>query len=525
MSPAGLLPAVRRLPGVAGPPVAVVIDGAAFRLWQERPGHRGGPEAVTIPRVAGEAGPEGWPGGGECARIAAVLRRRSFRGRDVVLSVPREACRSVEVAGGGAGGDAGPSAEAVRRAASAEGFDADACVLTHSPLAGGARSLVRGCGRAALEEACLGFRAAGLRVAGVRTRADAIAAAPPGAAPGAPPEQRAATAWLDASAEAPADGADAAPPRALLVVVEAGRPVYLRPVRSALPAPLDRPNPAATEALATELLPGIRHAEARCVADEAGRVGVLVAGGAGGEAGGALAASLAQRLGLREAAGGDGASLARGLVAPPAGHAQLLPPAERKRTRERRVCRGLLAAAAGYGALVTVLLSLFFSSGPGRADAAGPDAGPGRAAALAVAAEARAAAAGRALAATAARNEALQAAAASAALAADRPDWRVLLDRLAADAGERVRLQEIEVTPDEDDAGGGVSVRVAGASRDPRAAWDYALALEAGSLFERVDLSRTRRAGLGPDAEVLFQVHLRIRPAAPADRAPSEASP
>ena len=482
-------------------PIGVEVDGDVLRVTQATGG--GSAESFELRRVAGEAAEDGWPGAAECRRLAAVLARRRFRGRSVVLSVPQSACRLVEAELPAGSSAADPVPAAVHVAGEAAGFDPSEHVLAVTPVRGGGavqRYLVRGCRREPLEAACTAMTAAGLSVAAVRTRADALAAA--AAAAGG----EGATAWLDVTTDPPAEDRGRGLVRAMLLVVEAGQPAYGRPVRTPLPGGLAAASPAACESLAGELLPGLRHAERRVVADAVGHLRFSDPSGAAGPAAAAHAASSAKNLAERldASTAPPAAAVAAALASPASEAPSLLPPARRTLRREQAACRAVVAAAAGYAALAAVLLALLSSARPAPADAAGVADLRDRAARVAARAHAAGVLAERGEAEVAALAEA----AAAAEAAADRPDWRRLLGRLAADAGGGVRFMEVEVRPE----AGGVAVRVSGEAPDPGAAWDFALALERGGLFERVELARTRRAETRPGAPVSFQLNLTLLP-------------
>ncbi len=490
------------LPSIPGRarPIGVEVDGDVLRVAQGLPG--GAVESFELARVAGEAAEDGWPGAAECRRLAAVIARRRFRGRNVVLSVPQAACRLVEaeVPAGASVDD--PVTAAVHLAGEAASFDVAEHVLAVTPVRGGVsvqRFLVRGCKRGPLEAACAAMADAGLAVAAVRTRADALAAA----------SGVEATAWLDITVDSPAEDRDRGVVRAMLLIVEAGQPAYGRPVRTPLPGRLAAASPASCESLAAELLPGLRHAERRMAADAVERLRIGDASGTATPAAAAHAEAFATHLAARLELSSEppSAAVAAALSCSAPGTPNLLPPTQRTLRRERTACRAVLAAAAGYAALAAVLLALLTSAKPAPVDAADATDLLDRA----DRATARAGVAGVLAERGEAEVAALARAATAAEAAADRPDWRRLLGRLAADAGDGVRFTEVEVRPE----AGGVAIRVSGEAPDPRAAWDFALALERGDLFERVELARTRRADTRPDAPVLFQVNLGLLPLKP----------
>lgn len=481
-------------------PIGLEIDGDVLRAVQSLPG--GAVEAVELRRNPAEAAADGWPGPLEIARLDRVLRRRRFQGSSLVLGVPSTAChvKEVEVPVGAS------AEEAVRRTAARELASSVSAgrerVLAVTPLPGAGpvpeRCFVRGCDQAALEATCQALGRAGWRVVGVRTRADVLASLTGGGP----------VAWLDIGQEIRSDRETQSRTRATLIVVEAGRPLYARVVRTPLPARLAEASPATADALAAELLPGIKQAERRCAADEAA-VLRLVGGPSVAHQNGKLpegfAGRLAERLGTRsaEAAAPDAIALALGKRLRSLGSVDLLPPSSRLRRRERTALRAALGAVLGYAALVAVLLALWSSAGPAPAAAAGPD----RVLQRAEATEARALAVTAAARSAERRLADLRRQAAAAEATADRPDWRRLLDRLAGDSAGRVQLNTVEVTRAGDSA---AVVQVSGEAANPRDAWDFALALERGELFDRVDLARTRRVDARPGSAVLFQVQLDL---------------
>ena len=483
------------------PAIGVEVSAVAFRLVQADPG--GVLEAVSIERREGEAGEDGWPGVVECQRIAGLIARRRFRGKTLVLSVPQHACRFAEVEGVGGTDEAARCVNAGQLAGVADNFKPGDYTLAATPVPGGSsRMLVRGCRREPLLRCCEAFATAGLEVSSVRTRPDAIAAAA---------DRPVATAFLDLAVGgfANAEGGDAT--RAVLVVVEAGKPVYARAVRTPLPRSLGQVSPAVSEAVVIELLAGIRHAEGRCVGD---RVDFLTATvPMAGDPVGAVetfVAGLRERMELQRGDAGETRpfGLAESLSRAAEATVEILPHSHRAHRRQLAISRSMLAAAAAYAAALALLMAILSSARPAPADAAAPD----RLQASIEAATAQTLATDQEVALLEAQADGLAAEAVAAAATADRPDWRRLLDRLAADAGDRVQLTEVEVSPRLGDA---VAIRVAGQVSDPRSAWDFALALERGELFDRVDLARTRRVSTAEGSDIVFQADLRLLPLSP----------
>ncbi|MBB6442470.1 hypothetical protein [Phycisphaera mikurensis] len=492
------MPLLRGLPGRCGP-IRLEVDGRTIRAAQQAAD--GTPiDAVEVPRPERppDAADAAWPGPAESEALARVLARRRFRGRRVVLSVPQEACFSTCIEGGtraAGASEAAAAAEAVRRGAAAVGAAEDDFLGVATAMGNGRGFLVRGCRRTPLELGCAALAGAGLRVVGVRSRADALArAAALGSAAGGGEVLVLLDRW-ESPGEAGFGGQ--------LVVACGGRCVYLRGLHAIPPAEGREASPAECEALAAELSPGLRHAQRLLGAESDPALCTR-------DAGGRWASALADRLGLRLLAIGGAAgvsAVAAGLGGGADDAVDLLPPAIRRRRREARARGGLLGSAAGYAAAVAVIAALLASSGPDEADGARVDASTLAAEADAEAVAAHAA--GLELEAVRGRLEALAAEAVASERAADRPDWRLLLDRLAADARGRVRFTELSIAPAA--AGGAARIRVAGEADDPAAAWAFALALEAGELFERVELARARRVGAETPG-VRFEVLLELMP-------------
>ncbi|MCA9289882.1 MAG: hypothetical protein KDA25_02070 [Phycisphaerales bacterium] len=96
-------------------------------------------------------------------------------------------------------------------------------------------------------------------------------------------------------------------------------------------------------------------------------------------------------------------------------------------------------------------------------------------------------------------------------LVSPQPDWSVLIEMAAAEAGPRIALARFQLdpmvarieTPGEPvrEQVSGFSVRLAGHGREERDVFDYVLRLESANLFAAVSLVRFRREGyLGGEA-------------------------
>ena len=170
-----------------------------------------------------------------------------------------------------------------------------------------------------------------------------------------------------------------------------------------------------------------------------------------------------------------------------------------RRTRRRRVRRGLAVTVAYLVLVVAATGAYLLSSGP-RAAAASTQA--------IVAAEQRLVALQADLNSYTRRLDDTERRRRAAEVLSQRPAWSTLLRLVAQAAGPDVLLSSVDIDSDAagPTSGGGASVEIGGLAGGPGEAAAFVLRLEASGLFGRVELLTSRREPYGAELVTAFTV-------------------